>query len=422
MGEIPIFWFGKAWTKGDFRALVDCYATSIAEFNGVFAVYTGDPIVLNAAIIASLEADATLYVFHEHFEKEFVAEFLARHSIPCFIKENSVLPVVGVSAAKKSTVEGGLVVFTSGTTGKPKAVHHNWSKLKSAAAFVPKRLAQSKWLMAYSSTSFAGLQVFFSAYLSEGQIVYQNRYEKDFTDLCRLIVEHKVDVISATPTFWRMIVAVWQFPAGGFSVKQATLGGEIVTQDILDAIRGMFKPERITHIYASTEAGSSIVVTDGREGFPLAFLEKSGDVEIQIRDDALYIRSPRSMSGYIDSMSHMNEDWIDTGDLVEVIGERVFFRGRADGCINVGGSKVMPEEIERVVASFPGIVDCRIYQKKSPITGAIIALDIVTRARNFNIELLRAYLRSKLTAYKFPRQIKLVEKIEVSQSGKKARF
>ena len=70
------------------------------------------------------------------------------------------------------------------------------------------------------------------------------------------------------------------------------------------------------------------------------------------------------------------EGWVDTGDSVEIKEDRVLFRGREDGVINVGGDKVYPEEIENVLLKHPIVAAAKVYAKSSPITGSLVAADV----------------------------------------------
>ena len=97
------------------------------------------------------------------------------------------------------------------------------------------------------------------------------------------------------------------------------------------------------HAYASTEAGVGFEVTDGLEGFPAAYLDRAGPVEMKIVDGTLRIRSPRAASRYVGGELALVEDgWVDTGDMVERRGDRCYFAGRRGGIINVGGLKINP--------------------------------------------------------------------------------
>lgn len=275
--------------------------------------------------------------------------------------------------------------------------------------------------MAYSPTAFAGLQVFFSAWNNEGVIYYG---DPDFRKAANIIAHKNVEVISATPTFWRMLIVNWPGELPRPRLLQATLGGEAVRQDILDNIRTFFKPERITHVYASTEAGSTISVSDGLEGVPSSWLERKGDVEIRIRDGHLEIKSANMMKGYLQSENNpLTEDgWIRTPDLVELMGNRIYFRGREDGIINIGGNKISPEIVEGTINSLAEVADSVVYARSSPIVGSLVAADVQLKpGAKRTVKDLKEELRGVLPAWQIPQYVRIVDAIGISESGKKRR-
>ena len=235
--------------------------------------------------------------------------------------------------------------------------------------------------------------------------------------------------MSATPTFWRSFVASCGPHAHTVPLRQITLGGEIADQHTLDLLRRSFPQASLTHIYASTEAGSVFSVKDARAGFPASWLASGiGGVRLRISEGVLDVHSPRAMVAkegeeYGDAAPRNESRWIRTGDLVQVRGDRVIFLGREDTLINVGGSKVIPEEVEYVLLGVPEIVQARVYGRPNPITGNLVCADVVVSGAE------QADVRSKLQVafaanlerYKQPRIIRFVDQIAQSDTGKVSR-
>ncbi|MEK8106867.1 hypothetical protein NKG94_20210 [Micromonospora sp. M12] len=88
----------------------------------------------------------------------------------------------------------------------------------------------------------------------------------------------RVDAASGTPTFWRRTLYRDADALARVPLRQITLGGEPVDQAILDQLREVFPSARISWIYASSEVGASIVVHDGRAGFPVDWLDRETPV------------------------------------------------------------------------------------------------------------------------------------------------
>jgi acyl-coenzyme A synthetase/AMP-(fatty) acid ligase len=216
-----------------------------------------------------------------------------------------------------------------------------------------------------------------------------------------------------------------------FHPDYVRLSGEIADQAVLDALRKAFPGASIGHAFASTEAGVGFAVNDGLEGFPAAFLGKNaGGVEMKVEDGSLRIRSSRTAHGYVghNAAALADDDgFIDTGDMVELRGDRYYFVGRRGGIINVGGLKVHPEEVEAVINRHLGVRMSRVRSRKSPITGAIVVADVVladstdqARAQTIKNDIV-ADCRQSLAPHKVPAMITFVQSLDVTGAGKLAR-
>ena len=280
-----------------------------------------------------------------------------------------------------------VTILTSGTEGKPKAAMHTWSTLARPVrrlSALQKQQSPQTWLLSFRVHLYAGLQVMLQALLNHGTVVLPAIGDSPDA-VVALMASGAVTHASATPSFWRRLVLFAnraQFAS--VPLRQITLGGEAADQPILNALRDIFPQARLAHIYATTELGRCFSVTDGLAGFPRSYIDQptSDSVEIKIQDNQLYVRSANAMKGYdgaaSDSQIHSADGgWRGTGDLVHVVGDRVLFVGREGDLINVGGNKVRPLLVEKVVRSVDGVADCRVFAKSSSIAGQLVACEIV---------------------------------------------
>jgi len=310
-----------------------------------------------------------------------------------------------------------VLLVTSGTTGTPKIVRHRISSLCGRIRAGAPELRV--WLLTYLPTSFAGIQVLLTAALAGDLVVQAPRtYDK----VLAVAKDRSVTHLSCTPTFLRALIAAGASDAIVPSIRQITLGGEIADQRTLDSARQRFPRAQISHIYAATETGALFSVRDGREGFPQRWLQDGIEgVHFRILNDTLQIRSPRSMIGYVGADG--SDDWIDTGDLVRINGDRVLFAGRRDRRINVGGAKVIPEDVERAIMEIPGVVDAVVTGVPNPLTGESVVAEVVT-AEESDTDLLRqqifSHLRTRLANHQVPRILRFVNQVTLSPAGKKA--
>ncbi|MBP2315844.1 ANL family adenylate-forming protein [Azospirillum soli] len=320
-------------------------------------------------------------------------------------------------AANGRTSGFSVLLETSGTTGTPKRARHDFERLRGRLRGTAD--SSARWLLTYDSGAFAGLQVILTALASGATLIAVPG--ANAADLARAAVRHGATHISGTPSFWRAFLMTLgnERPP----LTSITLGGEAADQPLLDRLQERFPNAKLRHIYASTEAGALFAVTDGRAGFPAAWLETGVDgVGLRIRDGVLEVNSPRAMLGYADAAG-LSEDWLSTGDVVERRGDRVLFAGRLDGRVNVGGVKVSPEAVEQLLLAVPGVLDALVRPAANPITGHILTASVVPLS-GVEEAALRAAIRDASAALPpaaRPRVISMVENIPLGSAGKKKR-
>jgi len=205
------------------------------------------------------------------------------------------------------------------------------------------------------------------------------------------------------------------------------LSGEIADDSVLAALRALYPCARVEHAYASTEAGVAFAVDDGKAGFPAAWLDNDGAVRMRIVDGALHLRSDRRALRFLGAGAPEladEEDFVDTGDMVERRGDRLFFLGRRGGIINVGGAKVHPEEVEAALNAHAAVRASRVFARKNPITGALVVADVVLRDERVYEGLEREILaacRARLPAHMTPAKLRFVAELPITGAGKLAR-
>ncbi len=314
------------------------------------------------------------------------------------------------------------VLFTSGTTGRPKMVIHSLEGLAGAIARGGDR--STVWSTFYDIRRYGGLQIFLRALHDGGSLVLSDAEEPvgDFlARLGRLGITH----MSGTPSHWRRVL---MSPAvHAMAPRYIRLSGEIADQPILDGLAAAYPAARIGHAYASTEAGVGFDVNDGREGFPASLIGAPGVVEMKVVDGTLRIRSPRAAAAYVGEGAPPLADpegFVDTGDMLERVGDRYHFAGRKGGIINVGGLKVHPEEVEAVINGHPQVRMSLVHPRKSPITGAIVVAEVVLREENDEAQAnavrneILGLCRARLAQHKVPAMIRFVPALAVAASGK----
>ena len=110
-----------------------------------------------------------------------------------------------------------------------------------------------------------------------------------------------------------------------------------------------------------------------------------------------------------------------TGDRISLSSERCLFKGRLDSIANVAGAKVDLEALEQEFMALPGVVDCRVYTRANPITGALVCLEVVAAADESDTRSEIDRLCTQLPPTHRPRIIQFTPHLTLSQAGKKIR-
>jgi acyl-CoA synthetase (AMP-forming)/AMP-acid ligase II len=326
-----------------------------------------------------------------------------------------------------------LMIRTTGTTGLPKAARHDWRILGTTVSNVRPRPEQ-RWLLAYGPQQFAGVQVLLHVAASQATLVAPfPRQPKDGLDA---MLTKGVTCVSATPTFWRFLLAEARSRKVTLPpLEQITLGGEASPGDLLEEIRATFPGAKVSQVYASTEFGSITSVRDGKPGLAVESLWSASNPasNVRVSDGELWVRAGAGMLGYAgeqqsgaaDTDEAEGGEWRRTGDLVEIVDDRVMFRGRKSEVINVGGVKVHPLPVEDRITGLDSVALARVFGRPNKLTGAIVAAEIVPvgGTDGADVEAIRAQIKEAVAdlprAWQ-PRSVSFVDAIE-TKGGKTIR-
>lgn len=303
----------------------------------------------------------------------------------------------------QSKSEWKITLFTSGTTGIPKKVTHNFETM---SRFVKKSTTINIWGFAYNPTHIAGLQVFFQAFLNGNPII--RLFGLSQQEILKGIKEYGITHISATPTFFRLLLPIeGVYP----SITRITSGGEKFNVKIIEQLKTVFPNAKITNVYASTEAGTLFAAEDDLFTIKheMKLLEKIENSELFIHQSLIGVTGLK------------NSQWYATGDLVDIIESNPLkfrFQSRKNEMINVGGYKVNPHEVEDVIRNIPDVSDVRVFAKANSVLGNIICCEIVKINSELNEANIRLFLQSKLQEFKIPRMIRFVDQLATTRTGK----
>lgn len=313
-------------------------------------------------------------------------------------------------ALREGTASGSLTLYTSGTTGKPAAVVHGIEGLLRGIR-IGGRHEGKTWGLAYNPTHIAGLQVLLQALANDCDLV--DLFGAGPGERFDLLRATGVTHLSATPTFYRLLLAEGEGKAPVESVERVTFGGERLAPGLAEAVRKRFPNAAIRNIYASTEAGTLLVSDSDVFEVPPARAES-----FRVADGRLWLAP--SLLGRFDGSA----DWFDTGDRLEVLSEaplRFRFAGREADDINVGGYNVNPAPVEDHLRAHPGVREARVSARPNPVLGRILVGEVVRADDGLSERALRVYLEKRFPPHEVPRKFDFVDGIGMSRTGKLAR-
>lgn len=317
----------------------------------------------------------------------------------------------------------GLILFSSGSTGAPKAMIHNLDTLVDS--YGDKKQKQINMLVFLMFDHIGGINTMLNILsMNATMIIPQNR---NADDICKLIEEYKIAVLPSSPTFLNLILINRSYEKYDLSsLRMITYGTETMPEGLLGRLKAVFSKVKFLQTFGTSETG--IAATSSKSSNSTFMKIDDENLEYKIVDNELWLRSKTQILGYLNrSMeSFTNDGWFKTGDLVELDNEG-FIRiiGRNKEIINVGGQKVLPSEVESVLLGMDEIEDCLVYGEQNAITGQSVSCDVVLKHgiddSGFKI-LVRKFCKDKLDNFKIPTRVNVVQKTEFTERFKKSRI
>jgi len=367
-------------------------------------------LIDSGAIIVPLTDDTK--PMHEYFfENSFADYVLSKNKLERLNSQTTKPKEINFL---KESGRPGLVLFSTGTTGRPKAILHDFTNFLNR--YVSKR-EPMKTLNFLLFDHIGGINTLFHTVINNGQVFVPS--ERTPKAIAEDINKYKVELLPTSPSFLRMMLLEKIFDTNLLnSLKLITYGTEKMDISTLKSISEKVTCD-IRQTYGMSELGIFKVLTKQRDDL---FIKIVGDdVEIKIVDDVLKIRSKIKMLGYLNAPSPFDhEGWYDSGDVVEERDGWIKIVGRKSQVISTGGLKVLPSEIEQAFMKISDVKDVKVSGEDNPILGqhieALVELHENSKLSKLD---LKKKLKSALPSYAIPHRIK-IGKITYNHRFKKA--
>ena len=309
----------------------------------------------------------------------------------------------------KEQGSSGLILFSSGTSGAPKAMVQDFAKL--LATYESRRESDLAMLALLGFDHIGGINTLLNT-LAAGSLLAVPA-SRSPADVAATIARHRVAILPASPTFLNLLLTAGL--AGDLaSLRVITYGTEPMPESLLARLKAAFPRVRFIQTFGTSETG--ITRTESPEAGSTFLRFEDPNLEWKVIDDELWLRSRTQIAGYLNaSNERFTEDgWFRTGDKVEQ-GPNGALRilGRMGEMINVGGEKLMPAEVESVVLGIPGVADCRVRGEPHPLTGQTVVVDVVASLADQEAlrSAIRIACRERLARHKIPTRVTFVPSV-----------
>lgn len=270
----------------------------------------------------------------------------------------------------RTTNHAGLILFSSGTSGKPKAILHDLEPFFKRFINADKKLTTLSFLL---FDHIGGLNTFFYSFFAGSKIIFPDERKPQY--IWNLIQDEKVELLPTSPTFLRLSKASVDFDKLDLAnLKLITFGTELMEESLLNWYQDKFKEIDFRQTYGLTELGILKIKNEKRNSL---FITIGGKSEFKIIEKTLHIKAEHPMLGYLNSKNPFDNDgFYNTKDLVVEKNEYFKITGRETDIINIGGIKINPNDLEAYLLTNKKINEVVAYGVENKILGQTINLDI----------------------------------------------
>ena len=319
----------------------------------------------------------------------------------------------------KADAHPGLILFSSGSTGKSKAAVHDFLPLLNKFKIERKCMKMVTFLL---FDHIGGVNTMLYVLSNAGCIITLHSRRPEY--VCKVIEKYQAEVLPTSPTFINLLIVSEAYKQYDIScLKLVTYGTEVMPESTLLRFRELFPNIKMLQTYGLSEIG--IMRSKSKSSDSLWVKIGGEDFQTRVVDGILEIKAQSAMLGYLNAQSPFTEDgWFHTGDSVIVDGEYMKILGRKSEIINVGGLKVYPVQIESVLQMIEGVEDVSVSGEENILTGQMVKAKVKISTNETTSEFkrrMKLFCKGKLENFQIPQKVVLVDEIMFGKRFKKMR-
>ena len=333
-------------------------------------------------------------------------------------------------------------MYSSGSTGRPKGIVH----LQHDMAYSEAAFARNVLKLKPDDICFSVPKIFF-AYgfgnsitfpFSAGATTLLLPGQPKPAAIFEAIERFRPTVFFGLPTLYTSLTKADGATAADFSsLRMALSAAEVLSADVfngwkaltgVEIVEGLGSTE-VLHIYLSNRPENKKLGAAGLRvpGYEIELKDKDGRAVGDNEEGILWVRGDSNTPLYWNRADKSaetirEEGWIYTGDrFVRDSDGFHFFRGRADDLIKISGQWVYPLEVELCLAEHPDVRECAVFAAELPDRRMTLKAVVVMNSEFDTSEatkLLQDYVKAKLLPYKYPREIRFLDELPKTGTGK----
>jgi acyl-CoA synthetase (AMP-forming)/AMP-acid ligase II len=342
--------------------------------------------------------------------------------------------IVEARSASVTPADAGGLFFSSGTTSLPKGILHSQRAFAIQWWRWPRVMSVKEPARAWTGNGFfwSGniAMIVGVALATGGAIILQPLFDAE--EAVRLIQSERVNFVSGRPHQWARMQAAPGYAEADLSTLRYITRGEILMEHPTvntdwDLPMSFGTTETMT-IMTSYDSDTPAAQYAGSCGVPLPgnllkIVNPETGVPVPVGERGeICIKGPTLMSGYIGKTIEEcfdDEGFYRTGDggYVDMEG-RLFWEGRITAMIKTGGANVSPEEVDDVIAKYPGVKRTQTVGVPHPtLTEIVVACIVPVEGTTLDTAALIAFLKEQLASFKVPREVLLFKEEEFALTG-----